>query len=297
MAVFNNIYIICNPTAGWTSSRRVSKMLDLLLSMGLRREVLYTRYPGHAFQLAIDACQGRADLLIVAGGDGTLNEVVNGLLAFRREPGGAIPTIAVFPAGTANLVAAEMNMPYSPDEFIDTILANEWKTIWPVKMNQRYFLSVAGVGFDAYIVGKVPSSIKRKFSKLVYLYHTVGLLINNWQRQYEVEIDGITHAAVSVIVMNGRYYANCYDITPAARLTDPRLHVCIFKRSSRWLIFTYLIWLCFNSLSRHKHVEIHSGKRVCIKGPSEAVQVDGDLTELLPIQISAGDIPINVISA
>ncbi|MCE5284326.1 MAG: diacylglycerol kinase family lipid kinase [Pelosinus sp.] len=291
----NNVWLIRNPVAGWNSNRLVDEMLKLLNEKGLNPVIQNTNAAGHAEELAAEACREKVDLLIVAGGDGTLNEVVNGLATCQKE-GCPLPLLAIFPSGTVNLVAKELDIPSNPENYVDLLFKGNIKTIWPASINERYFIATVGIGFDAYIVGKINLEAKKIFSKLAYMFQTFHLLTTKWTQRYQVQIDGDPHSAVSVIVTNSYYYANHYSITPIARLTEPLFYVCLFEKSSNWDIFTYLISLVLGQLHRHKHVKIIPGKEVRIKAVQQQVQIDGDISALSCLTIKAGDVPIEVIS-
>jgi YegS/Rv2252/BmrU family lipid kinase len=291
----NKIWLIRNPVAGWNSNRLVDEMLKLLNQKGVYPVIQNTNAAGHAEELAQEACRQQVDLLIVAGGDGTLNEVVNGLAVCQKE-NCRLPLLAIFPSGTVNLVAKELDIPSNPENYVDLLLKGSTKTIWPASINDRYFIATVGIGFDAYIVGKINLEAKKIFSKLAYMFQTFHLLTTKWTQRYQVQIDGTQQSAVSVIVTNSYYYANHYSITPIARLTEPLFYVCLFERSSNWDIFTYLILLVLGQLHRHKHVKIIPGKEVRIKAVQQQVQIDGDVSAFSCLTIKAGDIPIEVIS-
>lgn len=291
----NKIWLIRNPIAGWNSNRLVDEMLKLLTEKGITPFIQNTNAAGHAEELALKACLEQVDLLIVAGGDGTVNEVVNGLAAYQKKAS-PLPTLAIFPSGTVNLVAKELDIASNPASFVELLLKGNTKTIWPASINDRYFIATVGIGFDAYIVGKINLEAKKTFSKLAYMFQTFHLLTTKWTQRYQVRIDGIHHLAVSVIVTNSYYYANHYSISPIARLTEPQFYVCLFERSSNWDIFTYLISLVLGQLHRHKHVKIIPGKEVHIKSVQQQVQIDGDISAFSCLTIKAGDIPIEVIS-
>lgn len=294
MVHYNKVWLIRNPVAGWNSNRAVDEMLKHLNENGISPIIKNTNHAGHAEQLAKEACQENVDLLIVAGGDGTVNEAVNGLAAVKQE-NCLIPCLAIFPSGTVNLVAKELDIPSDPKSYAELILKAHQKAIWPASINERFFIATVGVGFDAYIVGKINLAAKKLFSKLAYMFQTFHLLTTKWTKLYQIRIDGTWYSAASVIVTNSYYYANHYSITPIARLTEPQFYVCLFERSSNWDIFTYLVSLVLNRLHRHKHVKIIPGTEVHIKSIQQEVQIDGDISSLSGLTIKAGNVPINVL--
>lgn len=296
MINFKNIWVIRNPVAGWKSLKQVDEMLDILSNKKRRLMVCNTLFSGHAGQLALKACEEQADLLVAAGGDGTLSEVINGLIAFQRQYEGAVPLLAIFPSGTVNLVAKELGVSGDPVAFVKLLVNGKERIIWPAKVNGRYFLTSVGIGFDAYIVNGVTACNKRKYSRLAYIFQACRLLAEKWQQSYEVSVDGERDCAAAVIAMNSRYYGGRFAPVGLAALTDPEIYLCIFKRSRRWDLFTYILYLLGSRLHKHKQVKIVSGGRIVVCGhEGQRVQVDGDIAAVLPVEISRGDIPVRII--
>ncbi len=295
---FNHIWVIRNPVAGWKSLKHVNQMLEILATGKKRLVVHDTLYSGHAEHLALKACKEQADLLIVAGGDGTLNEVVNGIVVFKRKHKGVIPLLAIFPSGTVNLVAKELGVTDAPASFTRLIDSEKERVIWPAKVNGRYFLTSVGIGFDAFIVNNVSSCCKRKFSKLAYIYQACRLLAGKWRERYDISVDGTRYHAAAVIAVNSHYYAGRFAAVASAALTDQQVYLCIFTGSSRWDLFTYILYLLCSRLDKHKHVIIVGGKRATVSGSEKReVQVDGDIAVALPVRISGGDMPIRILSS
>lgn len=292
----NYIWVIRNPVAGWYSKYRVEKMLSILRKKNIKIDLHDTCYAGHAEKLAYEACNSKADLILVCGGDGTLNEVVNGVMTFHGQVSDNIPIIAIFPSGTTNLVASEFNIPKNPQHFIEILFQYNHDTIWPAKINNRYFLSVVGIGFDSEIVSKITRKLKSRYSKLSYIYETCSLLSRGWQKQYEILIDNIYYSASSILILNGKYYAGKYNMFKS-RLTTPILYICLFKSGRKRDILAYIFYLLLNKLEKHDKVAFVPAKNVKLIDPNSSyVQVDGDSIQGSPLIISCGQIPIRIIA-
>lgn len=294
----NHIWVIRNPIAGWYSNYRVEKMLSILRKKNIKIDLHDTCYAGHAEKLACEACNSKADLILVCGGDGTLNEVVNGIMTFYNQVSNNIPMIAIFPSGTVNLVASELNIPKNPRHFTETLFQYNYDTIWPAKINNRYFLSVAGIGFDSEIVSKITRKLKKRYSKLSYIYETCSLLSHDWQKQYEISIDNISHLASSVLILNGKYYAGKYTMFKS-RLTTPDLYVCLFKSGRKSDILAYILYLVLDKLEKHDKVSFVPVKEVVklVDANGSYVQVDGDSVQGSQLIISCGKIPLRIITS
>lgn len=293
---WHNIWIIRNKTAGWRSDQKVQFFLKTLRKQGVHFYEKVTQYPGHAIVLAQEATEAQADLLIVIGGDGTLNEVVNGLAQEATEKNAVLPTLAVFPAGTVNLVAKELHIPENPRKFLKILQHGRVKTIWPAEANGRYFLAVLGIGFDAYIVSRVSHELKRHLSKMSYALQTLLFLARPWKQKYKVYIDGKPYEAQSLILSNSRFYGGSYTIVPTSTLTESKLYACLFHSGDPLDFLSYILYLVLNRLSEHKAVQIVEGRTFEIWGqPGQVVQVDGDALLTLPVCIRSGKIPLSVV--
>jgi YegS/Rv2252/BmrU family lipid kinase len=278
------LLVIYNPAAGRRRQRLFRATLNALDALGCPLELRETRGPGHAEALSREAPRAACDLLVAAGGDGTVNEVVNGL-AGRRADGGT-PPLAVLPLGTANVLAAEIGAARTPRELARMIAFGPPRPISLGRANGRFFSLMAGIGFDARAVAAVDIRLKRHLGKGAYVWAFLGQLADSGSRRYRVTLDGKAHEAGSLIVAKGRYYAGRYLLAPAARLEEPRFKVCLFKRGGPWNTLSYGAALLAGALSRHPGVELLAAERIGVEAPAgEPVQADGDIIARLPVEI------------
>jgi diacylglycerol kinase (ATP) len=171
VTLFRNALLIHNPNAGdgGNARRRVlDEVRRVLAANGIEAELLETTGPGHATEIARQAARDGRGLVIACGGDGTLNEVVNGLAASAN--GHRVP-LALLPGGTANILAKELNLPWDILSAARKMAGGEVREIalglaTPVEhpAKKRYFLSVAGAGPDGMIVYSPSSSGRRSRS-------------------------------------------------------------------------------------------------------------------------------------
>ncbi len=154
--------VIHNPTAGRRRLRRLRAILLHLAKAGCEATVRPTAARGDAETLARQAAAEGWDVVAVAGGDGTINEAVNGLYGSR------VP-LAVIPLGTANVVAAELCMPLDPAAIAEVIAGSTVQDIYLGTANGRRFVMMAGVGFDARVVEAIPARVKRALGKGAYV--------------------------------------------------------------------------------------------------------------------------------
>ncbi len=238
-----------------------------------------TNAPGHAESLAREIDTG-ADAVVVAGGDGTINEVVNGL-------GPLAPPLGIIPLGTANVLALELGIGRTARRIAETIVNGERRDIAIGLVNGRRFVQMVGIGADAHIVANVSKQIKKYAGKGAYvLSGAIGLFTYRFPT-FELEIDGERLSATTVIVSNGRYYGGKNVIAPRAGLDRRSFEVCLMTRSGRFNALRYGLAVFLDRLPKLDDVRFITATDVHIVAPAgEPMQGDGDLVATLPAEIS-----------
>ncbi len=278
------VLLIHNPTAGWRRRRRLRAVLDELERRGCMVTVRETTCRGDAQRFANAARAEDFDRVAVAGGDGTINEAINGLADRRLR-------LCVVPMGTANVLAAEIELVVHPKHIATTILDGPAARITLGRIRSgdgrvRRFSMMAGIGFDAHVVARVSLALKRLSGKFAYVVASLAQLVDHRSPVYDVTLDGVTYRAASAIVSRGRFYGGRFVIAPEARLAEPWLHVCLFHGRSRLDVVRYSLALLLGRLHRLPDVTLKRAQRVEVHGPAgETVQVDGDLDGALPVVI------------
>lgn len=285
--------MIFNPTAGGRRRKRLRRALARLEAHGLAPLLLETTAPGdaEAFARAADG----VDIVAVAGGDGTVNEAANGLLA-RAEP----PALAIIPLGTANVLAAEIGfIDISPETAADAIAKGDVRPAYVGVANGRVFCQMAGVGFDADVVAGVDARVKRLVGKTAYGLESFRRFLAYRRRFFTVEIDGRPTTASSAIVANGHFYGGRFVCAPAADIDQPEFQVCLFRRAGRLHVLRYALGLATGRLDRYRDVDIVPARRLTVRAADDEpgdgpIQGDGDVIAELPatIDIAARRLPI-----
>jgi len=285
--------VIRNPTAG----RRHPGVLDSVLAIVRRRDVpvdvVDTGARGDAERLAKDADAGKYNVVVAAGGDGTVNEVVNGLMA-RPVDDLALGIIAL---GTANVLAREIGVGTRSEALAAALLDGPATPVMAGRLTDAEgtdscFLLMVGAGFDAHVVAKIDDGMKRRFGKGAYVWQSLVEMVGYRDRRYRVEIDGQCHEVASAIVSNGRLYGGPYVVAPAADLRRPVLSVCLFERGGRWQVARYGVALITGRLPTASGYRVIEATRVridMVRGAAngaEPVQVDGDHTTSLPVTVT-----------
>ena len=219
---------------------------------------------------------------MVAGGDGTINEAVNGLTGAGTQP----PPLAVLPLGTANALASEIGLDLSPERTARTIAMGRAVPVVVGRANDRVFSMMAGAGFDAHVVEAVNLDLKRLIGKGAYVWESARALWRFGFPGYRVTLDGTVHDAASVIVAKGHFYGGRFVCAPEARLTEPLFQVCLFRHPGAWNALRYATALGLGRLDRLPDYQVVPARDVLIEGPDgDPVQGDGDVIARLPVRI------------
>ncbi|MFH1038087.1 MAG: diacylglycerol kinase family protein [PVC group bacterium] len=272
--------VIVNPVSSRIADpdrlRRVEKELA---RHGFRVTVSTTTAPLEAIALARRAVGEGSELVISAGGDGTLNEVINGIV-------GSGARLGIIPAGLSNVLALELGIPADIDRAVGIITGGHTRRIDLGIVNQRYFAIMVSVGLDAEAVRIVNPALKRYVKR--YAYYLAGLkaLIAFRPRLFKLLLDGERELSGSVaVISNARFYGGPHQITPGARIDDGFFHCCLFEKGSRRDYARY-----FLGVLRKKHhtlpdVTFARARSIRIDDPGLPLQADGDYIGRTPARI------------
>lgn len=271
------IKLIANPTAGRGGKKVIDRVSAYLTERGNIVDIFLTCKRGDALNAAREVRDGGVDLVIAAGGDGTLNEVANGLA-------GSSTPLGVIPLGTVNVFALETGIPMDPIKACDVLLNGTPKRISLGKVNDHHFLLMAGIGFDAYVVYGLDLRLKRFSGRLSYIISGIGNIFSYSGQPLEIELDnGERLEGYGAVVGNGKYYGGKMSITPFADLERGDLDICIFKGKGALNILRYT-W----GVLRKRHLSYPDvlyrtagGLKVTSSGKSY-IQADGDIVGSLP---------------
>jgi len=277
------VLVIYNPTAGRRRGKRLAATLDLLRARGCVVEERRTTRRGDAEEFARAASSADYDVVVAAGGDGTVNEVVNGMIGRPDRP-----RLAVIPLGTANVLALEIGLdPKDAGQVADTIAFGATSTVHLGVANGRHFLLMAGAGLDAHVVEGVNVALKRHAGKLAYVVESVRQAFGYDFPELQIRANGVTYEGRMAVACRGRFYGGPFVAAPDARLDRPKLEVCILPKSGVGGVVRYGLALPMNKLSELPEVQVVSADSITILGPRGApLQGDGDIVARLPAEIS-----------
>ena len=283
MALRRFIHIILNPTAGRRKRHLLDDVVGRLRAAGADVTVELTEAAGHATELARNAARaGRADVIVAAGGDGTINEVARGLL------GQGVP-LGIAPLGTANVLAIEIDLPPRAEDIASMLLGGPAELIGTGLVQGEIFLMMAGIGFDGEIVHGINPRLKRLWGKGAFIWSGLKTWARGPAHDIRLVVDGREKKAAWVLVSNGRHYAGPFVLAPDAKITQPGLTLFLFRKPSRFAFAIYLAALGLGMVPRLRSVEVLPARHIEIAGPEGlAVEIDGDDRGFLPQTIEQG---------
>jgi YegS/Rv2252/BmrU family lipid kinase len=275
--------VIVNPTARkLPSQQRLKEARDWLAERGWEVEWIETGEPGHATSLAGGAAERGVPLLFVCGGDGTLNDAVNGLA-------GSETAVAVIPAGTVNLWAREVGLLKRPIDAVRLAAEGVPRRVDLGIADSRYFLLVAGFGLDGAVARGVSERLKERFGATAYALSAARQAFSYRPSSATLSLDG-ERRVVSLLMLvagNTRNYAGLTQITSAAMVDDGWLDVCAYTGRGRWDILRLALLTLLRQHRRSKNVLYKRARRLGIESLMPlSVQLDGDAHAGSPVEVS-----------
>jgi YegS/Rv2252/BmrU family lipid kinase len=278
-----SVTIIANPASGGASAGKLEAASKRLEDAGLTVEVRLTERPGDGTRLAHDAASSAPDFIIAAGGDGTFNEVINGIA------GTGVP-MALLPLGTANVLPKELGIPEDIRGAVDAAIRGRPRPVSLGKIEagggSRYFCLMAGIGFDAAAVYSVNTVTKRFLGKAAFVTSGIRVLSSWDPGQLLVRADGTEYRCRLLIASNSRKYAGHFDLAPGADITEPRLHLFLFHGRGRIDILRYAALILAERTAWARDITQITCRSLTIEGNAH-VQVDGDYLGTTPASITA----------
>ena len=262
-----------------SSSGRKSKFINRVLSKLKENnsvEYFETKTINQAKKIFKNFNQKNYDRLIVAGGDGSVSFAINELIKndFNFKDDFAIGYI---PAGTANLLQAELSMNKKIDDIVNVLISNNYKSSNLVKINENYFFLMAGIGWDAKIVHSINSKIKKILGKVIFGIKGFQYFLFMNNKKLNVTFDGQFYQADWILSSNTKYYAGHHKINKT-NIFEEKLVTYIFKDLTRIsLLYSIFLIILNGDLSKNKNVITTYAQNITIDGNDLIpVQIDGD---------------------
>ncbi len=271
--------IIYNPVARRLSRNRhlLQRSIEALKAQGIEANLIGTTGPNSASQQARQQIEAGCDLILAAGGDGTINEVANGMLH------SGVP-LGILPGGTANVLARELRMSMNMATVAEQLCAMK-----PVRVasgslrlgefDRRTFLCMAGAGLDAEIVCNVDLDLKAAIGKLAYYIGGFGQVFRPLT-EFEVSVDGKNFEASFALISRVRNYGGDLEIARGASLLSDDFEVVLFRGKQSFQYLPYFVGVALGQTARMSGVSIVHGRTVtchAVAGKEVFAQVDGEL--------------------
>ena len=285
-AAVKDTIVILNPAARGARTQRLRTQVEKLARGAI---VCATSGAGEAERLARNAAMEGYEKIVAAGGDGTVNEIVNGIAGHNV-------TLGLLPIGTMNVFATELGLPLND-------LAGCWEIIQQnrthrvdlPRANRKHFVQLAGVGLDAQAVKETSRAFKRSFGPLSYLISAVQIASRTPPVLRIESEDAATDEGSFVLVGNGRLYGGRFPFFKQAVMDDGLLDVIVFKRLNYVDIIRYLQDVVFTPQISSPEVEYFQTKHLRVSSEETVpVEIDGELVGNCPVEfrIRAGGLRV-----
>lgn len=276
--------LIINPEARRQPRRsRLEEGISWLRARGWEVERQAAQHRGDVERLAAEGADREVDCVVACGGDGTLHEALNGVVGTRTA-------LALVPAGTVNVWAAEAGLPHDPVEALKILEEGDRLRIDTGRAGDRAFLLMASVGLDSLVAGRVSSGLKRRLGMLPYIAHAALEMRNFEGFEAEILLDGerVQTGVVALVAGNTRSYGRVLSITPQARADDGLLDVCIYTGSGRLRFMQSLLKTAARRHLQDSSVIYYQAREIDVRTQLRwPVQLDGEVVSSTPIRFSS----------
>ena len=289
--------LIANPKTGRYASRRLTAIDEIssyLQAQGVEVELISTVGPGDASRIAASAARNGVRNVIVSGGDGTINEALQGLVGTNAR-------LAILPRGTANVLARELTIPLESMQAAAVIARGKPRRIRlgcaldERSGARRYFLLMAGIGLDASVAGRVRLGLKRWLGQAAFWYSGLSHLADWRPVPFDIEVEDRIYPATFAVIGKAASYGGELTVTPRAQLDQPDFEICIVQSQSR-LRYLRLLSFAMRGGVPGDHPGVCFLRATSARAVGEAaVHVDGELIGHLPMSFEIAPESIEVI--
>ena len=268
--------VILNPAARGERANRLRAKVEAITRGAI---LCATSRAGEAETLARHAAEEGFEKIVAAGGDGTINEIVNGIA-------GQNVTLGLIPVGTMNVFATELGLPANDlRRCWDIIQENRTRPVDLPSANGKHFVQLAGVGLDAQVVKETSRAFKRNFGPLSYMISAAQIASRQPPRLRIESENAVTQEGSFVLVGNGRLYGGRFPFFKQAVIDDGLLDVIVFKRLNYFEIIRYLQNVVFTRQITAPEVEYFQTSRLRVSSEENVpVETDGELVGSCPVE-------------
>lgn len=269
------ILFIINRKAGTDREKRLGNAISKYLPADqFDVKIEYLAYLGHGADLGREAVKNNIDIVVAVGGDGSINEIAQGLI-------GGTTALAILPLGSGNGLARALKIPLDIARALRLIVNNQQRKIDVGYANEHLFLSNAGVGFDALVAEQFRNNTKRGLSGYAKL---VLKSFNSYDPSvYEINIDGkpISTKAFLLTVANGNQFGYEFKLAPKANVFDGQLDLCIVPPIGVMGLLPMSVFSLIGNIDQTRYLKHYVGKNITIQSSDlKYLQVDGDAVPL-----------------
>ena len=277
--------LLYNPVARTLARHRdlIPRVADLLARQNIDCRLIPTVSPGSATEQVKEQIAEGCNLIIAAGGDGTINEIADGML-YTGVP------LAVVPCGTANVLARELHLPANPEKAAGLVsnLEPHSITIGSLRTSEtvhRTFICMAGIGLDADVISRLNLDFKAAAGKLAYY---VSGFAQIWRTlpEFDVDVDGRCYRASFALISRVRNYGGDLEIARGASLLRNDFEIVLFRGSLALHYVPYLLGVALKKVHRIHGCQVLHGRNVTchpVSGKTVYAQVDGELAGAVPV--------------
>ena len=285
----NRYFVIYNPSSGKElAGYKVFGAAETLMNVEDAEFLFYsTKKKGDGEEAAKRACQYGYEMIIACGGDGTVNEVVNGMMKCCYRP-----KLAIMPAGTVNDFGEQLNLPKAQENFASLIMQKKFRTIDVGRVNEDYFVNVVGGGAFTTISHKVTIDAKTILGKYAYYYRAAVKVPDELEVCENINyiIDGkqYDYKTLLFLVLNSAGAGGFRYLCPKAELDDGLLDIVIFEKTSNAELFQIFTKVFNGQHIRHPKVHYYQAENIKIIPEKELlIDADGDPAGYAPAEISS----------
>ena len=284
----SNTVVILNPTAGSEPAKWLQELVESIVRGGPLR---ITSCSGEAEVLARHAAEEGFEKIVAAGGDGTINEVVNGIAGSHAKLG-------LLPIGTVNVFATELGLPTHNLELCwDVIQGKNTRLVDLPSANGKHFVQLAGVGLDAQVVKETSLAFKRSFGPLSYLISAAQIAARPPPKLFIESENASIDEGSFVLIGNGRLYGGPFPFFKHAINDDGLIDVVVFKRLGYLEIIKYLQDVVFSSEIRVPEIEYFQTAHLRVASEQDVpVELDGELAGNCPVEFQIQEKALRVLT-
>lgn len=277
--------LIVNPASGKEEALdHIEKIETILKGNNYKVDIVQTEKELDATKYCQEACEKEFELVVSLGGDGTLNETINGMVDQEHRP-----TLAIIPLGTVNDFARALNIPLNPEEAIELLRSEKKKDVDVGRFNDRYFVNIIAVGAVAEATYEVTPEQKTKFGTLAYVMEGFKTLASPSSYPLRIDYDEGTWEGESFLFLAAltNSTAGFEKLSPEAEVNDGVVHGYIIKPVNMVRLASLITAILRGNLKEEKDVEYFRTQKLKVSSSESLItNVDGEEGDALPASIS-----------